>query len=107
MRFQLKQEITYWAKATLNDHNEPTFGTPTLLRGRWEDRSNLIRLPSGQEIMSKSIVWTESEVEIGGYLAQGDLTSESNPIAAAGVEIKDVAQVPSLRTNQTEYRAFM
>jgi hypothetical protein len=107
MRNKGRQDITYWPKTGENKYGEESFGVPQLLKGRWEDRNEVVRLPSGEEIVSKSVVFLPTDVTTHGYLAQGDQTAEADPTQAEGREIQTVINVPSLRTNQMEHRAIL
>ena len=107
MRQKYRQLITYWAKTGEDRYGDDTFDTPVTMQAHWEERNENIRLPSGEEVVSRAVVFTESEVGMGGYLALGDKTAEASPADGDGREIMTVAQIPSLRTNQMEYRAFL
>lgn len=107
MRNKGTQDITYWVKTGKNSFGEETFGPPTLIKGRWEDRNEQVILPSGEEVVSKAVVFVPQMVTIGSRLAKGDHTSEPDPEVAFGREIQAVLEIPSLRTNQVERRAIL
>jgi hypothetical protein len=109
MRAKYSQSITYWPKSGQNDFGEETFGSPILLSARWEDRNEQVRLPSGEEIVSKSVVFIPqaTAVTIGSRLAKGDHTAVVNPEEAWAREIQAILEVPSLRTNQVERRVIL
>lgn len=107
MRQKYKATITYWPKTGEDRFGDDSFSTPVTMLAHWEDRNENVRLPTGEEVVSRSIVYTELEVAMGGYLAKGDHTGQADPVAVGGKEIMTVAQIPSLRTNQSEFRAFL
>lgn len=104
----LNQEITYWAPGAEDRYGTITYGEPTLLRGRWEDRNEEVKTTGGDTIVSRAVVFVDRDLLIGGYLAKGDYSTLSDPtlIASAG-EIQVWAAVPDLRNVSTERRAFL
>jgi len=107
MRSSVTQTLTYWTKTGENDYGEEEFSDPVVFKGRWEDRNELIRTLQNEEVVSRAIVWTPFEVSIGSMLAQGDHTGISIPEAVGALEVQASLSVPSLRTNQMEYRAIL
>jgi hypothetical protein len=69
----------------------------------------LVRTKDGDELTSKSIVYTQQPLEENGFLAQGDESAEANPLSLAGVawEIKVSDSSSDLRKVITEYRAIL
>lgn len=65
-------DVTHWVVTGSNGFGGFTFGTPTLLRGRWEDKVEQFRNPRDEEEVSQSVVYLDTDVDIGDYLAQGD-----------------------------------
>lgn len=105
----LKQDITYWAPGTLNAFKERTYEIPVLLKGRWTDKTELVRLPSGEEVTIKSIVYVSESVEAGGFLAVGDYRTETDPrvVDAMKGEVQAFQTTPDLRFMSTELRAYL
>lgn len=102
------QDITYWAPAGDNRYGDDTFEAPVKLRGRWEDRQEQMMLPSGEESVSKAIVFIGTDVDEEGYLAVGDYTGQNDPSAVAGAQqIRATVSIPSMRSNEVERRAIL
>lgn len=109
IRRNLNQDITYWPPengSQTNDFGHATFDGGILIKGRWEDRVQNIRKPNGDEVVSMAEVMVDTDVEVDGYLALGDYTSQDTPTEGAR-EIQDVRKTPDLRNLATEIRAFL
>ena|SRR3990167_2452926 len=102
-----RQTLTYWARTGTDGYGEETFAAPAIVYGRKENKQENIRLLSGEETISKAVVYAHDEVAIGGYIAEGDLTASASPITASADEIRAIAKIPSLRSNTYEYRAYL
>lgn len=101
------QDITYWGPVSENKFNEGVYAAPILIRGRWEERSELVRTPDGQDITSQAVVFVASDVEIDGYLAAGDYTAVNDPLIAGAIQIRAYVIIPNLRNNANERRAYL
>lgn len=71
------QLATYWGNGVIGGTGKRTFGTPISLYVRWEDKLQMVPSPKGEDIPSRSTVYTDHVLEIGGYLALGDYTGVS------------------------------
>lgn len=100
------QILTYWA-ATPNGNGGYDFSAPVIMRGRWEDRADLVRTPSGDEIVSKAIVYVDCDVVIGGYLYLGDTEDEDPAEVTGAYEIKQFHKIPGLRAVDYERKAIV
>lgn len=104
----LKQPITYWAPTgETNDFNEYLLEDPVLLYGKWELKETIVRNQHGDELVCQNVVFLGQEVSVNGWLAQGDVTSESDPRSddAQGVQIQQFFSTPDLRNMEQERRA--
>ncbi len=105
----LKQYLTYWPPVTNNVTNafgHASLGTPRIITGRWEERTQTIRKPNGDEFVSQIEVLVSEDVEAEGYLVLGQYTDEASPIRAAR-EIADFRKTPDLRNLGYERRAYL
>lgn len=108
MRSKLNiDSVTHWPIVSTNDFGEEQFGAPVLIDARWEDRVTNIRLATGEEYQSKATVFTDVELALGSKVAQGDYTAVADPDLAGAYEVREVMGIPSMRTNQTEWRAML
>lgn len=107
----LSQDITYWPPSVdglTNDFGHPIFGTPILIKGRWEDRIQSVRKNTGEEVVSMAEVFVDRAVDESGYLAPGDLTTEADPEGLSTArEIQAVLTTPDFRNLDHERRAFL
>lgn len=104
----LKQVISHWSKSGSRDtYGNPTWDTPVLILGRWEDRTEKITLPTGEEYISRSIVFLDTDVAIGDYIFQGEFGSgDTDPHNVTDAfEVKDFNKVPRLRSSEYERTA--
>lgn len=74
----LKQEAIYWPPVSADNYGQPTFGSPVEIACRWEDVQKEILTPEGEEIISSTTVYVDRDVEIGGALLLGTLSSSVN-----------------------------
>ena len=103
----LKQNITYWSPGVPDGYGGKTWGTPTTIKGRWEDRTEFIIDSQGRQIASLAVVFLVSDVELEGYLYNGTST-ESDPTTVSGArEIRSFSKIPTLRFNAYERRAYL
>lgn len=104
----LFEEITYWAPTSNVASN--AFGhAPTsigvLIKGRWQDKEQLIRRANGEEIISMAEVFVDRDVMINGFLLRGDYAGQA--LQATATEIQDFRKTPDFRNLGHERRAFL
>lgn len=105
---KLTQQVTYWENLGTNSYGEEVLAAPVLLAARWHEEYQEIRTPSGEEVVSKAVVWTLEGLTVDGYLALGDLTNNvGHPSYLGAFQIRATAAIPSLRSNETEHKAFL
>lgn len=103
-----RQQATYWGAPVQSGFGGISFGTPTLIMCRWEDRVESFTNSTGNEVHSKSIVYVLGPYDIGGYLVRGDHTNVSDPTTMdAALEIQRCDDIPDLRGLNNEYRVFL
>ena len=108
MRSKLQpNSVTLWKATGTDGYGEESFNAPILIDARWEDHVENLRLINGEEYTSKAVVWTDSKLELGDRVAQGDYTAVADPNMASAYEVREHKSVPSMRTNQTEWRAIL
>jgi hypothetical protein len=100
----LNQTITYWASPTKDGYGGFTFDTGVEIDGRWEDKQEIFMDASGEQLLSRAVVYLNQDVDIGGYLYNGASTgiAASNPQEVTGaIRVMMFNKVPDL--NNTEY----
>lgn len=105
----LVQLGTYWAPGAEGEYGVGGFNAPVLIKSRWEDKTQKVLKPSGEEVLSQSVVFADRDLQIGGYLAEGDQTSHTSPFddGVGANEILDYKKVPNLRYSDSERRAYL
>ena len=95
----LRENVTHWPVTGSDGYGGFTFGTPALLKGRWEDRNELFTNDDLEDEVSKAIVYLNSDVAAGDYIGQGDQTAETDPTAstADAHRIRQYGKVTDLR----------
>ena len=82
----LRQSLTVWTRTGFDAYGKPTFSTPnSSTKCRWEDRSELVKTPSNDDVMTKARVFVSLDVVLGDYLFLG-ISSASTPIGLAGAQ---------------------
>lgn len=95
----LTATITYWAAPVLDGFGGYTWSAPVQIKGRWEKRNELVKNPIGEDVISKGIVYVNTDVDTGGYLYEGT-SAEANPTLVTGAEeIISFEKIPNLRYN--------
>lgn len=104
----LRQVITYWAPSTRDEWGHRGYSAPVKIFGRWTQADETVRLNTGEEYVSKSVVFTDRVVLSEGYLALGDFTASPTPLGVSGAsEIKAFRSTPDLRNLEQERKAYL
>ena len=84
----LKQICVYWALGStesggddFDDHGFPIWTDPVKIKCRWEDANEEFIAANGTKTSSKSKVYVESDVDVGGVLMLGELIDVSSNLA--------------------------
>lgn len=97
---------TYWRAGSPSGFGDLDMSAvaPAVIACSWQDRQQLFRDSQAREVMSQAIVYADRKLDIGGYIAFGDLSADfdSNgfldPKRVEGArEIRQVSNSPSLR----------
>lgn len=105
----LKDTATYWPVIT-DGYGGFEFGAPVAISCRWEEVQEEFITPEGREEVSDAVVYVDRDLEVGGYLAQGDY-SASTSTTTTGEEpsftppdsarpIKQFSKLPKLRYDE-------
>lgn len=101
-------EITHWPITGSNGFGGFTFGVPTLLEGRWEEKTVKFMAASGEELTSKSIAYVEVDIDVGDYLALGDHTLTADPTTIdTAFRCESFQKVTDLRAVETVRKVMM
>lgn len=103
----LKQDVTYWSPSSFDQFGNQVWGTPAVIKGRWEDRTDLFIIETGEEVRSRARVYLNSDVVVGGYLFLG-VSSSTDPGTVTGArEIRDFRKIPTITADLFERRALL
>lgn len=103
----LRETITYWAPNGVDNFGDPSFASPISLQAKWEDRTELFIDESGREQRSRSVVYVDTDVLIGGYLTRG-ISSATNPLGVTNAfMIKDYKKISDFEVTVHERRAML
>jgi hypothetical protein len=105
----LTQNITYWPTPNMDGYGQRQFSTPVLLRGRWEDRSDLKVQGPTEMVDVKSVAYLQQAVDIGGYLALGDYTETADTPEDLNnaYQVKAYKEIPAISGIDRLRKAFM
>jgi len=106
-----KQTIVYWGTPVMDKFGARTFAAPVEITGRWEDKQELFIDVGGRESVSRAFVYLGQDVDLGGYLYLGTLTSissEANPKnVSAAYEIQAFIKTPNIKSTDYERRVVL
>jgi hypothetical protein len=67
------QTAVYWGNPVIDGYAESTFDSPVEILCRWEDFIVIFTSNKGEQIYSKSVVYTLQDLDNDGYLFLGTL----------------------------------
>ena len=98
---KLLQAATYWAPSGVDIAGNQGFATPISFRCRHEQKTEKYLTDKGDEAISESIFYLNTDVVVDGFIMEGNSTAAS-PLAISGAnEIRKVYKVPSLNASQS------
>ena len=98
----MTQRGLYWRPAVADGYGSVLQTGANDIYCRWEDTNELYRDKNGEEAVSKAVVYTNRDVDIGGRLYLGN-DADYN----AGREIRHVSRTPSFDGTQKLIRAIL
>ena len=102
------QDITHWPTPTKDGFGGFTFVAPVLLKGRWEDKQELFRVKNGEEVLSEAVVYIDTDVVIGDYIAENDQTATADPTTLQEAhQVRQFIKIPDLRQTDFERKAML
>jgi len=102
----LKQKAVYWELSSLefDNYGQPIPTSPVEIDCRWEDVGEEFLDDAGTTQLSRAKVYVDRDVEIGGVLMLGELSSsvdEDNPKENENAwEIRRFEKLPTLKATQ-------
>ena len=112
----LKETVVYWAPLLPDANGQPTYDLPVELAARWEeDIRDFIDIRGADEFsdleIARTKVFVASDVEPGGVLMLGQLTSSVNTLDPKANdnawEIKRFTNLPKLNLSERLRTAYL
>lgn len=101
--------ITHWV-TTPTGFGGYTFALPTILDGRWEDKTEKFLSDAGKETISRAIAYLSADVLTEDYLMLGS-TSEADPTnltdGKTAYLVERFDKTPDLRNLSFERKVYM
>ena len=101
------QPATYWGSPVPDGFGGHVFDAPIAIDCRWEERAEQFTNVTGDIDVSKAIVFVPITVKVGGYLLKGKSIATSPLTIAGAEEIRQIMDIPSLRSASREIRAIL
>lgn len=106
--WDMDQTATYWAPGALSETGRPAASAPVAINCRWQNKVELVRDPSGREVVSNSIVYPDQELSPEGWLSLGDDTSSLDPQTVSGArQIIASGSSPDLDSDDVLYKVWL
>jgi len=109
----LNQTAVYWAPGASDGEGGLSFTAGVEIDCRWEDKQIKYLDIQGETQVSQSVIWTDQDVSLKGYLFFGDLddlnsAAEADPTEEDDAyEIKSFNKIPSVDGAQFERTAIL
>jgi hypothetical protein len=102
------QTATYWAPTGHTDmYGTVSFAAPAVKICRWEDRIEKFLGPTGREEYSAAVVWTDDDLEVGGWLYLGTSTEANPEDQSKAFIIRRFDKVFDIKGNVIEHRTIL
>ena len=104
----MKEDVTHWPVTGSDGFGGFIFGTPVLLRGRWEEKADLFKTNENEEMVSSAIVYLSEGVEVGDYLGYGDSIATADPTSLSSTHrIMQRFRTTDLRALTSLWKVFL
>lgn len=101
------QDATSWV-STPDGYGGHTFGSPTPIKCRWEDRTErFMSMLDRKEIVSNSIVYIDRNLKVGDYLFEGTTVGADPTVISGAQQIKRFDKTPNLRNLLLVRKAYL
>ena len=103
-----RDDVTHWPLTGSDSYGGFTFGTPIKIIARYQDSAVLFRSADGEEEVSKAIVYLGVPINVGDYIARGDLTVNANPTTIGDTyRVRQIGRSTDLRAAEELYKAYL
>lgn len=101
------QDVTWWEATGVDGYGNRTFAAPVTKKGRWADKAEEFQSPTGETLVSRSIVYLQEDVSIGDYLLLGTSVTAIPTNEDLAYPVRQHITVPDLRNLRSERRAIL
>lgn len=106
-----KQTAVLWVRGTSpGEFGEYTYEEPVEIECRWDDEAREFLSPTGETLTSSSVVYPDRDVQVGDFLMEGEIDSNTPDDPTEYPDAKKVrgkAKTPNLRATETLYTAYL
>lgn len=102
----LKQKATHWT-AVGDGFGGFTYGTPAIIKCRWEARNAVFRDSQGEEVTSSALVYLASDVSIGDYVYEGETTVADPTTLTEARRVRQFNKMTDLRAIDVQRLAYL
>ncbi len=102
----LNSKITIWT-TTVSAYDGFTFGSPVLANARWQDANVVFRTAEGEEETSAAIIYTDVDIPIGDYIADGSFLGVTDPTTINAYRVRQFNKSTDLRNVLTVRKVFV
>ena len=88
-----KQTAVYWGNPVNDGTGGFTFDDAVEIKVRWEDRKEVFVAPTGDQLVSKAIVYAMQDLDENGYLYLGTLDSLYDSAESSGGAIDNPKEI--------------
>ncbi len=100
---------TLWEVDDVDSAGDPSFSpaSPRTVSVRWEQREEVFRGASGEELRAGHVVWLGEDVNVGDFLYLGTSTQAVPTDQPGALSVQDFRRVESLGGQLVDRRALL
>lgn len=103
----LREKATIWEVTGESVYDGIEVSAPTVINCRWEDKAVLFRLISGEEVVSRAVVYVDRDVDIGTYIALGEYEDLDPTQLNGAFRVRQTEKKNNLRTTEVERKLYL
>lgn len=111
IRRMRREIVTLWPIQGHDSTGRPLYGEPVETWARWDDVRTKFLGPSGEELVSRAVVYPQWKVEEGSIFTRKRKTQLADSSSPHGnvdtFEVRGTSTVPKLRYDDTLYIAYL
>ena len=106
-RSAYNQKVTYWGSPIPDGIGGWIFNEPTVIKCRWEQKAIQFTDTTGETQVSRAVIYTQFEPDLGGYLYLGESVEENPEVLDSAYKIRQIMNIPNMRNSAREIRVFL